>query len=402
MTTQASTAGTPEIADAPTAGRVARVQAAASAAAAAASAVDRESRFPKEAFAEIRRQKLLGIMVPKALGGEGASMSDIVDICYRLGRACGSTGLIYAMHQVKLACLVPYTAGQPALERILRRIASEQLLLASSTTEGLAGANIRESEAPVITVGERISLERKATCISYGLEADGIVTTARRAPDAAPSDQVLLVFLKSAYTLEPSVTWDTLGMRGTCSEGYTLRAVGDRGNILPLPYERIHARSMVPTAHLFWGAVWAGIAAAAVTRARDFIRAASRHSGGRLPPGAAHLTTASASLQTLLGLLSSATRRFELALQDPDSLQSLEFQTMITMTKVEASELAVTTVLRSLRACGLAGYRNDSPFAMGRFLRDVLSSPIMINNDRILAGADPAVLMSEAPTALSL
>jgi acyl-CoA dehydrogenase len=55
-----------------------------------------------------------------------------------------------------------------------------------------------------------------------------------------------------------------------------------------------------------------------------------------------------------------------------------------------------------MRICGLAGYRNDSPFAMGRFLRDILSSPIMINNDRILASADPAVLMSEAPTALSL
>jgi acyl-CoA dehydrogenase len=59
-------------------------------------------------------------------------------------------------------------------------------------------------------------------------------------------------------------------------------------------------------------------------------------------------------------------------------------------------------VLTAMRACGLAGYRNDGAFAMGRFLRDILSAPIMINNDRILSSADPAVLMSEAPTALSL
>ena len=58
---------------------------------------------------------------------------------------------------------------------------------------------------------------------------------------------------------------------------------------------------------------------------------------------------------------------------------------MINLTKVEASELAVSTVMSALRACGLSGYRNDSEFAVGRFLRDVLSSPIMINNDRILA-----------------
>ena len=55
-----------------------------------------------------------------------------------------------------------------------------------------------------------------------------------------------------------------------------------------------------------------------------------------------------------------------------------------------------------MRACGLAGYRNDSEFSMGRYLRDILSSPIMINNDRILANAEAAVLMSEVPAGLSL
>ena len=62
--------------------------------------------------------------------------------------------------------------------------------------------------------------------LSYGAEADAIVTTARRSPDAAPSDQVIAVFLKSDYSLEPIMSWDTLGMRGTCSTGYTIRASG--------------------------------------------------------------------------------------------------------------------------------------------------------------------------------
>ena len=365
-----------------------------------AAGIDRDSRFPAEAFAEIRVQKLLGITVPKAQGGEGASPSQVVDTCYRLGQACGSTGLIYAMHQVKLACLVPYADGQPTLQHILRRIATEQLLLASSTTEGLAGANIRESEAPVTYDGEHITLTRKATCLSYGLEADGIVTTARRAPDASPSDQVLLVFLKADYTLEPSVTWDTLGMRGTRSEGFTLRATGDRGNLLPLPYATIHPRSMVPTAHLYWGAVWAGIAAAAVARAQAFTRTAARHSGGKLPPGAAQLTGATASLQTLLGLLASSTRRYEALQHDGDALQALDFQTMITMTKIEVSELAVTTVLRALRATGLSGYRNDTEFSVTRQLRDILSSPLMIHNDRVLASLGPTALMTPVPASV--
>jgi acyl-CoA dehydrogenase len=74
---------------------------------------------------------------------------------------------------------------------------------------------------------------------------------------------------------------------------------------------------------------------------------------------------------------------------------------MINLTKVEASELAVSTVMSALRACGLSGYRNDSEFTIGRHLRDVLSSPPMINNDRILANISAASLMSAIPNSLS-
>ena len=76
-------------------------------------------------------------------------------------------------------------------------------------------------------------------------------------------------------------------------------------------------------------------------------------------------------------------------------------QIALNFLKVEASELAVTIVMSAMRACGLSGYRNDSEFAMGRYLRDILSSPIMINNDRILADAQAAVLMSDAPAGLN-
>ncbi len=196
----------------------ARARAAADVANVNAAVVDADARFPSEAYAEIRRQRLLGIQVPAALGGEGASIAEIADVCYILGQACSSTALIYAMHQIKMACITRHSKGNAVLERILGRIAAEQLLMASSTTEGQAGGNVRSSEAAVEHDGAQVTLERKATVISYAVEADGVVTTARRAADAAGSDQVLLVLLKADYTLERLQMWDTLGMRGTHSE----------------------------------------------------------------------------------------------------------------------------------------------------------------------------------------
>jgi acyl-CoA dehydrogenase len=378
-----------------------RARAAAEVAAAHAAAVDAGARFPSEAFAEIRRQKLLGIQVPPSLGGEGASLDDLADVCFILGQACGSSGLIYAMHQIKIACIVRHSKGAKALEAILRRVAAEQLLLASSTTEGQAGGNIRSSEAAIEREGDRVNLERKATVISYAMEADGIVTTARRAADAAGSDQVLLVLLKADYTLERLQSWDTLGMRGTHSEGFTLRAHAAASQILPEPYEKIHPQTMVPHAHLLWGSVWAGIAAAAAAKAQTFIRHAARQANGQMPPGAAHFTQAMSSLRMLRGVLRAALRAYEAILADEKAITSLEFQSMITLTKVQASELAVATVLSSLRACGLSGFRNDSEFSIGRHLRDVLSAPLMINNDRILSNLAATSLMTPLPNSIS-
>jgi acyl-CoA dehydrogenase len=379
----------------------ARARAAAEVARTNAAAVDAEARFPGESFAEIRKQRLLGIQVPQAQGGEGANIAEIADVCYILGQACSSTALIYAMHQIKMACIVRHAKGSAAIERILGRIAAEQLLMASSTTEGQAGGNVRSSEAAVEHDGDQVTLERKATVISYAVEADGIVTTARRAADAAGSDQVLLVLLKADYTLERLQVWDTLGMRGTHSEGFTLRARAAAEQIMPEPYERIHAQTMVPFAHLLWGSVWAGIAAAAAGKAQAFIRHAVRNSNGQMPPGAAHFTQAVSTLRTLRGVLAANLRSYEAIMFDEKAISSLEFQALITLTKVQASELAVTAVLSSLRACGLSGYRNDTEFTIGRLLRDVLSAPLMINNDRILSNLAMTSLMTPLPASIS-
>jgi acyl-CoA dehydrogenase len=378
-----------------------RAEAIAKIAAAHAADVDANSRFPAEAFAALREHKLLGMLIPMEFGGEGARAADVADVCAILGAACASTAMIFAMHQVKLACLVRHHRNNAWQVEFLRKCAEKQLLLASSTTEGMNGGNIRSSEAAIQLDGPRVRLTRDASCISYGAEADAIVTTARRGESAANSDQVLVVFEKSGYTLERTKSWDTLGMRGTCSVGYMLRAEGAADQVLGEPYDRIHNQTMAPYAHLFWSSAWCGVATGAFATARAFVRQASRASGGRMPPGAQHLTRARVSLETLRAAVQSGLANFERHAREPGGLTAMEAQLALNFLKVEASELAGQTVLSAMRACGLSGYRNDTEFSLGRSLRDILSAPIMIHNDRILASAEASVLMSAPPSALS-
>lgn len=378
----------------------ARIEAAAAVALRNADAVDREARFPIEAIQSAQTQRLLGMMVPAELGGDGAGISDVVDACYVLARGCASTGMIFAMHQIMVAILLRHAANSPWHRCMLRRLASEQLLIASSTTEGAGGGDLRRSVCALEQTGSRIALTKSATVISYGQQADVILTTARRSVDAAPSDQIIVALMKQDYQLERIMNWDTMGMRGTCSSGFKLTGVGETGQVVPDAYEKIQSQTMMPVAHLTWSAVWTGLAASAVERARRCVRAAVRNGTGQLAPGAPHLTRATMSLRALRGIVSSALRKFEAAATTETELDSLEFQTAMNLLKVNASEMATATVMSAMQACGLSGYRNDGEFSVSRHVRDVLSASIMINNERILANAATPSLLIEVPRTL--
>jgi acyl-CoA dehydrogenase len=358
-----------------------------------ADAVDAQGRFPQEAMDALKRRRLLGVMIPRPLGGEGLGLGEVADLCFKLGRACSSTAMIFAMHQVKVACLVRHHGDAPWQLEFLRKVAAQQLLLGSSTTEGAGGGAVRRSSAPVKRTASGVTLTRCASVISYGEEADAIVTTARRDSEAATSDQVLVVFQRQDYRLERTSDWDAMGMRGTCSHAFMLEATGRPEQVLPVAYAEIHAQTMTAHAHALWGSAWAGVAAEAVERARLYLRRATRSGSAAAPPGARHLAEAKASLQTLCTLLAGFIDRYERVKDAPADLTRVDMQSAISMLKIEVSDLAVRTVMSALRTCGLSGYRNGGEFSVGRLLRDALSAPLMISNDRILADlAGPALL----------
>ena len=119
-----------------------------------------------------------------------------------------------------------------------------------------------------------------------------------------------------------------------------------------------------------------------------------------MPPGAAHYTAAKMALTKLRPMITTNLDAYAAHEYDERSLTSIDFQFAINLLKVQASELAVEAVMHAMRACGLAGYRNDGDFSIARHLRDALSAPLIINNDRILADIATVSLMSGVPTAL--
>ena len=362
--------------------------------------VDRESRFPSETIAALRAQRLLGMMVPHDYGGGGARLADVAAVCAELAQACASSAMIFAMHNIKLASVVSHGRESEWHRGFMARVANEQLLLASATTEAGIGGDLRNSVCAVNIQGDMFDLVKEATVISYGTHADAILVTARRHPEAPSSDQVLVAVLKEQYRLERISDWDTLGMRGTCSEGHRLTSHAPAEQILPKPFAEIAAQSMLATSHLLWTSVWFGIASDAVTRAQNFVRAEARKKPGTTPPGALRLAEAVSMLQATRSQIVAGLNRFEAARENDEDLMSLRFAVAMNNLKVSVSQTVVAIIDHALLICGIQGYRNNSPFSLGRHLRDAHSAALMISNDRILGNTANLLLAHRNDTGL--
>ena len=361
----------------------------------AADEVDRDARFPKEAIEALRAEDLLSAMVPTHLGGEGATLGQIAQVVQILGRHCATTAMVYAMHQIQVASLVRHGGNLFFNDYLREEVVGNQALLASATTEAGIGGDVRSSYCAVETADGQFRLTKQAPVISYGQYADAVLTTARRGVDSPPSDQVLVLCRRPNVTLEPIGEWDTLGFRGTCSLGFTLRAEDIEECILPAAYTDISSATMLPVSHILWAHVWLGIAEAAVSHARTYVRAEARKKPGTMPPAAVHVAELMAVHLPFDAVVHQAARHFDEIAEDAEALSSMAFAIECNSLKISASNLVVDIVGRAMRICGMSGYRENSSFSLGRLLRDAHGAALMVNNDRILANSAQMLLVAK-------
>jgi acyl-CoA dehydrogenase len=357
-----------------------------------ASDVDAESRFPDETFAALKQAKLLSAAVPRSHGGCGAGMLELGHQCAALAHGCGSSAMILAMHHIQVACIARHGTGAPYFERYMRdKLVERQDLIASITSENGTFGDTRSSVCAVEVAGDDMKLDKDATTVSYGAHADAQLVTCRRAPDAAQSDQVLVLFERGEYTLEQTTTWDTLGMRGTCSPGAKFAGRGRAEQIIPGSFADSSAQTMVPYSHILWSSLWWGIAADALGRASQFVRGEARKKPGTVPHQATRLARANVELQAMRHNWESCAAEFD-ALEDRAPLDGMGWALKMNQLKMSCSEMAPKIVHEALQIIGIMAYKNDSKLSVGRHYRDVLSAALMVSNERI-AGKSASMLL---------
>ena len=344
--------------------------------------VDRDSRFPQEAVDELKRQGLLSALVPERLGGGGATLAEVSGAVRALAFHCTASALVLAMHSIEVSNLLRHGFSE-TLQALLGEIASERLLIANANSEVGIGGDVGRSSCALEPTDNGLRLEKEALAISYGEYADAVVATARRSPDSEPTDQVQVVCRRPNFTLEQTSSWDAIGLRGTCSNGFRLVADVEEGMIYPVPFAVVAANGGIQASTILLSSAWVGLAEASAAKAHEFVRAAARRNIGTVPPAAGPLAALATELQKSRSLLAAAASSFTLYENAPE-MESPGFVASVRNVKVSTSELAVSIATEALSICGIVGFKRDTPFSLDRQIRDSHGAVVMVSNERYL------------------
>ncbi|MGV9284484.1 acyl-CoA dehydrogenase family protein [Streptomyces sp. NPDC003730] len=355
--------------------------------------VDRDGVFPQASVAALARTGLLNAVLPHHLGGMGLDTAALAEVARTLGRACGSTAMIWTMHQVQLACVARHLgAADAASAELLSSIVARNGLIASVTSELGVGGNLRESRVACGREGSRTSFVKKAPTISYGLMAEAFLITARRNEEAAAGDQVLVLASADQVELHDVGEWDVMGMRGTRSPGCRISVDVPSTQVLGTPFAEVAAHTMVPLSHILWSAAWIGIAEEAARRATRRLRQAGRLGSSGTAPDL-RLASVGQRLDALNGLLQSVIRGYEQLDGSRTGVVTSDFAVEVNSLKLAASTETVEIAETALEICGMQGYQERSAHSVARMLRDLYSARLMISNSRLQETNATAMLM---------
>lgn len=338
-----------------------------------AGAYDRDNAFPEEDFADLRAAGLLGLMVPRRLGGLGAGFADYAEVARTLAMADGATALVFNMHASVTGTLsmipddVARQLGVPdsffAMRDTVLRDAAKGALYAVAMSERGAGARLSR----LTTTYERTArgfriTGSKAFCSGAG-HADGYVVAARAAePDDAGRpvvSQFLVPANVSGLTVEH--TWNSLGMRATSSHDLHLDVEVPAETLLG-GMEGLGvtlAQAMPQWLVASYAAVYVGVAQAAIEAAALSLQS---RGVGVLGSVRARLGRADAQAAAAWEAVRTAARAID---ADPGAPETNRW---VWRAKLLAGETAMAVSASVLEACGAGATRRGSD--LERLFRD--------------------------------
>ncbi len=344
---------------------------------ASAADVDAQARFPREAVAALRDSGLLGLTLPREVGGMGGGPAELVEALAQLAAACGSTAMVYLMHvSAAMALAAAPPPGRPDLPG---RLANGELLATLALSEAGSRSHfwapMSQAELDDGAGGGAIRLRAGKSWVTSAGHADVYVVSSLTPPSLAPTEGASDLYVVDAGTdgVRVAGAWRGLGMRGNASAPMTFDVavpqadrLGAAGSGLGLKLQTV-----MPWFNLGNAAVSVGLARAAVDAAvAHAIGARLEHLGeslAALPTIRAQLARASLDLAATRAYVDVAAR----SLAAPDESTTLH----VLGVKAYANDAALRITDTAMRVCGGAAFSEH--LQLDRYFRDARAGHVM-------------------------
>ncbi|HYF07803.1 MAG TPA: acyl-CoA dehydrogenase family protein [Acetobacteraceae bacterium] len=348
-----------------------------------AQAVDQEARWPHEAMRALGEQGLLGLHVPRRLGGLGEGLSALAEITEALGKACGSTAMCFGMHCVATA-VVAAKATPHQEEHYLRPIAEGRHVTSLAFSEPGTGAHFYLPRAIFRHEEGGFLLQGAKSFVTSGGHADSYVVSAV-APGAEldPGTFTCLLVDRDAAGLDWGPAWNGIGMRGNSSRSVALNGVRvPEGNLLGHEGDQIWYlfEVVAPYFLVAMAGTYLGVAQAALELVVEHLqRHRYEHTSERLVENAA-LTEQVAEMWTTVERARRLLRHAAKIGDEgaPDAPRALF------ASKIEIADAAVAVTNTTMTLLGGRGYQENGKLA--RLLRDAQAAHVMSPTTHLLKG----------------
>lgn len=335
--------------------------------------VDRDAIWPAHALRALADAGLLGLHVPRRLGGHEQGLLALAVLTETLAKACPSSALCFGMHCVGTA-VIAAKATRDQEDRYLRPIAEGRHVTTLALSESGTGLHFYLSQTRLARDSGSYVIDGTKQFVTSGGHADSYVVSTLASSPAQAGEFSCLVVDRDAPGVAWLEPWHGFGMRGNSSRGMRLdRARVPVGNLLGEEGDEIWYvfEVIAPYFLMAMSGTYLGIAQAALDLTLEHLRSRRYdHSGEALAdvPLVQHrLGELWAAVEKARLLIYHAARLGDL--DDPQALPAL------LSCKADVAGIAVQVTNEAMTLCGGIAYRENSRLA--RLLRDARASHVM-------------------------
>ncbi len=329
-----------------------------------ASANDSSGEFVYENYADLKEHRYFSALVPKELGGDEVSHTQMCDMLRILGYYCGSTALALSMHQHLVSAAVWKYKHKGEGAPMLTKVADQQLVLVSTGARDWLDSN---GEMTRVDGGYLFTARKSFASQSI---AGNVAVTSGPFQEEDGTWKVLHFSVPfSSEGVSVANDWDVMGMRATGSHSIVFNQVyiPETSVALARPRNEFHPvwNLVIGVAMPLIMSVYVGIA----ERAQDIAIAIGKkyhRNQKHLPYILGKMKNSLMSAQAQWRAMYAITNNFEFGLHKQNSADMLCYKTNV-------SDAAIETVSLAMEAVGGQGFYRKNE--LERLFRDVQASP---------------------------